>query len=175
MISFSASASHCSGSLRIIGTVLKLRCRGALANRSDNCCKWCGSLGTRLAASPSLAEAWRRLPAFAMHAANPSPIAPSAVRLCSIIVSLPFGIIVVVHVSHLAAAVDRNRTRAGLIRTSWRRHATCTIIGLLIVHSFDGTRRPAIADDEPDAGHSSNSLFMCIQSAVSIKQGASID
>src|ERR1700722_20001077 len=103
MISLSASASHCSGSLRIIGTVLKLRCRGALANRSDNCCKWCASLGTRPAAPPSLAEAWRRLPAFATHAANPSPIAPSAVRLCSIIVSLPFGIIVVVHVSHLAA------------------------------------------------------------------------
>jgi hypothetical protein len=38
-----------------------------------------------------------------------------------------------------------------------------------------GTRRPTMADDEANAGHSSNSLFMCIQSAVSIKQGASID
>jgi hypothetical protein len=48
------------------------------------------------------------------------------------------------------------------------RRATCTIIGLPIVHGFGGTARLTIGDDAPDATYSSNSLFMCIQSKATI-------
>jgi hypothetical protein len=53
------------------------------------------------------------------------------------------------------------------------RRATCTTIGLPTAHGFAGTRRPTM-DDAPDAGHSSNSLFMCIRSAAAIIETAKL-
>jgi hypothetical protein len=72
------------------------------------------------------------------------------------------------HVSHLAAAVDPNRPRAGLERIFWRSSRNLGIIGLPIVDGFAGTCRLIIGDGAPNARHSSNSLFLCIPSKAAI-------
>jgi hypothetical protein len=54
--------------------------------------------------------------------------------------------------------------------SSGARRATCTIIRVPMFVGLAGAHRPTVANDEANAKHSSNSLFVCIQSTASIKE-----